>query len=281
MNVASFFEKQRKPFWVILAVAFVIVLGIMDFLTSYEITFSLFYLIPIFMVAWYTDGRMGLVLSSASAISWFIADFTSGLVYSDPSIYVWNAILRLGFYTAFSWLSSTLKKSYKINQELARTDFVTGAVSIRYFYELAKIEINRSQRYRHPFSLVYIDLDNFKIINDRLGHSTGDRLLRAVTDSIHRQVRLTDTLARLGGDEFALLLPETDGEEAKMVIAKIHASLVNEMLQNSWMVTFSVGVVTYKKAPKTVDDMIKMADSAMYSIKNTSKNGVCYRIYTG
>jgi diguanylate cyclase (GGDEF)-like protein len=281
MSMASFFKKRSKPFWLILGVLLVVFLGMIDYLTGYEISFSLFYLIPIFIVAWYVDGRMGLILSSASAISWFIADYTSGLVYSNPSIYVWNAILRLAFYSVVSWQSSTIKKAYRTNQELARTDFVTGAISIRYFYELAQIEISRSQRYGNIFSLVYIDLDNFKAVNDRLGHSTGDRVLRAVTDSIHRQVRLTDTFARLGGDEFALLLPETGTEEAKMVIAKIHSSLVNEMLRNGWMITFSVGVVTYNKAPKTVDDMVKMADNAMYSVKNTTKNGVCYRIYTG
>ena len=158
---------------------------------------------------------------------------------------------------------------------------MTGAISIRYFYELAQIEISRAQRYRRPFTLAYIDLDNFKAVNDRLGHSTGDRVLRAVTDGISRQIRPADTLARLGGDEFALLLPETDGEAAKTVINRIHSSLVDEMLRNGWMVTFSVGVVTFNEVPKTVDEMVKMADSAMYSVKAAGKNGVNYSIYAG
>jgi diguanylate cyclase (GGDEF)-like protein len=105
--------------------------------------------------------------------------------------------------------------------------------------------------------------------------------LRAVTDGIRRQVRPTDILARLGGDEFALLMPETDEAAAKSVISRLHTSLVNEMLKNSWMVSFSVGVLICQKAPKTIDDMVKMADDAMYSVKNASKNGVNYRIYTG
>jgi len=279
MNAASFFEKRRKPFWVAVGVAFVFILGMIDYITGYEINFSLFYLLPIFMVVWYTDGQMGLVLSFVSTIAGFVADYSAGLAYSNPSIYVWNTVLRLGFYLVVSWLGTTLKKAYKVNQELARIDYVTGAISPGYFYELAQIELSRSHRYHRPFTLAYIDLDNFKAVNDRLGHSTGNRVLRTVTDGIHRQIRPTDTFARLGGDEFALLMPETDGDAAKIAINRIHSSLVDEMLQNGWMVTFSVGVVTYHDIPKTVDDMVKIADNAMYCVKAASKNGVYYQIY--
>jgi diguanylate cyclase (GGDEF)-like protein len=224
---------------------------------------------------------MGLVLACASTIAWFIADYSAGLKYSLPSIYLWNAILRLGFYCVVSWLGTTLKKAYMLNLELARTDYVTGAISPRYFYDLAQIEMRRAQRYRHALTLAYIDLDNFKAVNDRLGHSTGDRVLRAVTAGICRQVRPADTLARLGGDEFALLMPETNAEAAKTVLNRIHSSLVDEMLRNGWMVTFSVGVVTFNEVPKSVDDMVKMADGIMYSVKTAGKNGVNYHIYTG
>jgi diguanylate cyclase (GGDEF)-like protein len=281
MNAATFFEKRGKPFWVITGVALVFILGVIDYGTGIELNVSLFYLIPIFMVLWFTDGEMGLVLSFASTIVGFIVNFSSGLTYSSTSIYVWNTVLRLGFYLVVVWLGSTLKKTYTVNLELARSDYVTGAVSIRYFYELAQIEIKRAQRHRQPFTLAYIDLDNFKAVNDRLGHSTGDRVLRAVTDAIGRQVRPSDTLARLGGDEFALLMPETDGDSAKTVINRIHASLLEEMLRNGWMVTFSLGVVTFNEDPKSVDMMVKMADNAMYSVKAAGKNGVKYRTYKG
>jgi diguanylate cyclase (GGDEF)-like protein len=281
MKAATFFEKRSKIFWIIAGFAFIIILGIIDFSTGYEISFSFFYLIPIILVVWYVDGRLGLVLSSASALAWFFADYSAGLSYSHPSIYVWNTLLRLGFYFVVTWLGSNLKKSYKLNQELARIDFVTGAVSIRYFYELAQNEMRRSQRYRRPFSLAYIDLDEFKGINDNLGHSTGDRVLRSVTDNILAQIRSTDTLARMGGDEFTLLLPETGQDAAKTVITRLHSNLLNEMLKHGWMVTFSIGVVTYHTVPKTVDEMVKTADGAMYTVKTSNKNGVNYCIYTG
>lgn len=281
MDATSFFEKRSKPFWVSTGLAFVIILGIIDYFTGYEVSFSLFYLIPIFTVVWFTDGRMGLLLSSASAVVWFIADYSAGLSYSHLSVYIWNTIIRMGFFSVVSILGSNLKKSYKLNQELARSDYVTGAVSIRYFYELAQIEISRFQRYHRPFALAYIDLDDFKSINDRLGHSVGDRVLRSVTDSVRQQIRPSDTLARLGGDEFALLMPETSEEAAKLVISRLHSSLANEMLKNGWMVTFSVGVVICNETPKSVDDIVKIADDTMYSVKSTSKNDVSYRVYAG
>ena len=78
MNAVTFFEKRGKPFWVSVAVALVLVLGTIDYKSGYEISLSLFYLIPIFLVVWYTDGRMGLVLAFASTIAWFIADIPPG-----------------------------------------------------------------------------------------------------------------------------------------------------------------------------------------------------------
>jgi diguanylate cyclase (GGDEF)-like protein len=281
MNAAAFFERRTKPFWVIAGVVLVILLGIIDYFSGYELNLSLFYLIPIFIVVWYTDGRMGLVLSFASTGVAFLANYFAGQTYSNPTILVSNTLLHLGFYLLVAWLVASLKRTSTGNLELARTDYVTGAISVRYFYELAQIEIRRSQHYRHPITMAYIDLDNFKTVNDQLGHSTGDRVLRAVTDGIRRQVRNQDTLARLGGDEFVLLLPETDGEAARTALNKIHASLVDEMLRNGWMVTFSMGVVTFKEAPKTVDEMVKMADNIMYSVKVAGKNGVKYSTYLG
>jgi diguanylate cyclase (GGDEF)-like protein len=281
MNLTRFFKKRSNLFLGGVGVLFVILLGIIDYLTGYELSFSLFYLAPISLISWFKGRRSGLLTSAVSAIAWFLADYLSGSRYSNPSIYIWNTLIRLGFFVVVTWLLSALRKAYNTNQELARVDYVTGAVSIRYFYELAKIEIGRSERHKRPFTFAYIDVDNFKTINDRLGHSTGDRVLRAVTENLQHQIRSSDILARLGGDEFALLLPETGEEEAKKVMDRMHTGLVNEMLKNNWTVTFSIGVVTYCQPPASVDDMVKLADSAMYLVKNSNKNGVSYQVYGG
>jgi diguanylate cyclase (GGDEF)-like protein len=278
-SLASFLEKRNDLFWGSIGFLFIILLGIIDYLTGYELSFSLFYLAPISLIAWFRGRRFGVLASAVSAIAWFLADFLSGSRYSNPSMYVWNTLIRLGFFLVVTRLLSALRNAYDTNQELARVDYVTGAVSVRFFYDLAKIEIGRSARYNRPLTFVYIDMDNFKSINDLFGHSTGDRVLRAVTEIIQRQVRPSDSLGRLGGDEFALLLPETSEEEARKVISRLHGNLVSEMLKNGWMITFSVGVVTFNHPPKSVDEMVKLADIAMYSIKTKGKNGVSYRVY--
>ncbi len=281
MNLLRFFEKQNKIFWVATGFGLILLLGLLDFVTGFEVNVSIFYLIPIALVTWYTGRELGLVMCGVSAIVWFLADILAGNTYPVVWLYLWNTLIRLGFYLIVVGLIISLKKSYKATQELARTDYITGAVSNRYFYSLAEIELVRSQRYNHPLTLAYIDLDNFKEVNDHSGHSTGDKLLRAVAEVVNRRSRNIDTFARLGGDEFALLLPETGEVEAQAVLSRIRRSLLEEMHNNGWPVTFSIGVVTFIKIPKTVDDMVKMADDVMLPVKTGGKDGISYTIYEG
>ena len=279
MRIIHFLEKRSKLFWGIVGFILVAFFGMVDYETGVELSITLFYLIPILLVAWFADEKLGLVISALSALTWFITDFANGLVYSNIMIYVWNTLIRLGFFIIANRLLTELRNALRVNQKSARIDFLTGAATGRYFYELAQIEISRYQRNKHPLTLVYIDLDDFKEINDRLGHITGDKVLRAVIEGIQRQIRPTDILGRLGGDEFALLMPETGEYGAKQAISRIHSGLVKEMLRNGWMVTFSIGVVTYLKVPKSVDEMVKIADSVMYSVKTNTKNGVCFHAF--
>ena len=245
MNKFRFFEHRTKVFWVFVGIGLVSLLGMIDYLTGYDLSFSLFYLIPILLVTWYVDGRFGLIISAASAIAWFMTDFMSNEGLLTSTVYLWNTIVRLGFFIIVTVLVSALRKTFNENQDLARKDFVTGAFSIRYFYELAEMELNRSRRSARPFSLIYIDLDNFKLVNDRFGHTTGDRLLKSVVSNVQNRIRGTDTFARLGGDEFALLLPEIGEPEAQVVADRLHKNITSEMQKNNWPVTFSLGVVTY------------------------------------
>jgi diguanylate cyclase (GGDEF)-like protein len=281
MNVGLWLERRGKLFWWVVGIGLIFIVGLVDYLTGYEMNFSLFYIVPIFLAAWYASGKAGVVISTLSAFALFVADLLSGLVYSHASIYVWNTILLAAFFFIVALLAAALRKSYRANQDLARIDYVTGAVSIRFFYDLAKVEIGRSARYKRPFTLAYFDLDNFKSINDTLGHSTGDRVLREVAETIRRHIRKSDTFARLGGDEFALLLPETAEMEAQTMIARLQTDLAAELARKGWQVTFSVGVVTYKEPPANVDDMVKLADDLMYTVKTNTKNGVAYQLYAG
>ncbi|MFO1424783.1 MAG: GGDEF domain-containing protein [Candidatus Competibacteraceae bacterium] len=281
MNLLENLERQSKPLIILLGFLLVFVVGICDFLSGYEIAFSLFYVIPISLVTWFTGRSPGMIVSLVSAIVWLWADAASGHPYSSLFIPVWNSFIRLSFFIIITLLLSKLRRAMDIERELARIDGLTGAVNSRFFYELARMEIDRLKRYKHSFTLAYLDLDNFKIVNDQFGHATGDRALRVVVNFIIKNVRKTDVLARLGGDEFSLLLPETSQESARMIILKIQNGLLEEMKKNHWPITFSIGVLTCITAPPTTDELVRIADELMYSVKYEGKNAVKYSIYAG
>lgn len=166
-------------------------------------------------------------------------------------------------------------------KELSHTDYLTAAANSLRFYEIVQAEIDRFQRYQRSFTIAYLDVDNFKSVNDQFGHVKGDLVLKKIVRSIRRRIRKTDIVARLGGDEFALFFPETDQDAARILFPKIYSALIDEMRKNNWSITFSIGVVTCTVAPSTTEELVKMADDLMYSIKNNGKNSVKYLIYAG
>jgi len=276
----EYFGKRSSLFWIITGSIFVGAIGIADIATGSELAFSLFYLIPIVLVTWFSGRNLGLVISVDSAVMWFIADVLAGQTYSQSVIRYWNAITRLGFFIVVTLLLPALR-ALERERDLARSDYLTGVANRRYFFELAQTELDRSHRYKRPFSIAYIDLDGFKTVNDQWGHQTGDKLLCAVANRVKRELRRTDIIARFGGDEFIVLLLETDQPAAQIAVPKIQSALMDEMRQNDWHVTFSIGVLTCLEAQITADELVKRADSLMYSVKKNGKNAIAYAVYAG
>jgi diguanylate cyclase (GGDEF)-like protein len=274
-------RKFQKVLVSFICILLVMLIGIIDYLTGYELAFSLFYLAPIGLATWNSGRDMGLLVSILSAGVWYLADTFSGHVYSIPLIYLWNTGIRLGFFAVVTILISALRQSLDHERNLSRTDRLTGAANTRCFMELIQSEINRYERYQHPFTVVYFDLDNFKAVNDRFGHVVGDNTLHAIVAEIQKKLRKTDTVSRLGGDEFGLLLPETGQEAAQVVVKKIRASILSAMQLRKLPVTVSLGVVTCQGVPSSAENLIKMADDLMYSIKKHGKDGIGFSNYEG
>lgn len=178
-----------------------------------------------------------------------------------------------------NYLLQSLKKSLLREKELARTDQLTEVANSRGFYEYASIELKRAKRYKRQISIAFMDIDNFKFINDKEGHSTGDSLLRIVAATLKNNIRLTDLVARMGGDEFAILLPETGQESVEAVLNRVHEKLITLLTNIGYHLTFSIGVIIYKNLPENVDEMIKNADSLMYEVKKEGKNNIKYLTY--
>jgi diguanylate cyclase (GGDEF)-like protein len=167
-----------------------------------------------------------------------------------------------------------------MKKKLARTDPLTYALNSRAFNETLELEIKRSLRYRHSLTLVYLDIDNFKSVNDKFGHKTGDNVLATIGGVIHDSIRQNDVLGRLGGDEFAILLVETDPIEARTVVAKLQEVLTPTIQKNDWPISLSFGVLSCTDTFCSAEKMISVADQLMYSVKKRTKNSANFAIYS-
>jgi diguanylate cyclase (GGDEF)-like protein len=274
----AYLTGRSKTSLTILGILTVFLVGAVDYLTGPEISFSIFYLLPIFVVAWYTRKDLGIGIALLSAIVWLTADLIGGHVYSHSVIGYWNAAVRLGIFLVVALLVSKIRETLEEERELARKDGLTNAANVRFFYEILEAERRRAERYNRPFTVAYLDIDNFKVVNDRHGHRAGDELLLTVVNSIRGNIRSTDAVGRLGGDEFALLLPETDAGSARVVVHKVRDSLLETVRKKEYPVTFSIGVMTYVKPPASINEILHETDKLMYSVKTGGKDGIHHEV---
>ncbi|MES0371666.1 MAG: diguanylate cyclase [Mariprofundaceae bacterium] len=164
-------------------------------------------------------------------------------------------------------------------KQRATTDPLTGISNRRHLVEVAEMEIERCERYEHPLSLLLLDIDDFKSVNDTYGHSVGDSVLRELGAVLKKHSRKLDVPARWGGEEFCLLIPETKTEGAlelcNRLLEDIRGVHHNIPELKDRVVTASIGLAAYHKGDADVDKFVTRADEAMYEAKNSGKNKVC------
>jgi diguanylate cyclase (GGDEF)-like protein/PAS domain S-box-containing protein len=164
-------------------------------------------------------------------------------------------------------------------EQLAMADELTGLFNRRAFFKQGAEEIQRSQRYHSPLSLLMMDIDRFKTINDTYGHDAGDQMLRCVADTLQHHIRNVDTLARLGGEEFGILLPNTEAADAVKLAERLRLAVEQAIcfgLEQERSVTVSIGVAKHDEEIQNIDYLLKDADAAMYQAKNQGRNQVVY-----
>jgi diguanylate cyclase (GGDEF)-like protein len=276
MKLIERLGRQSKPFLLTLGCLLVVLQGLINYLTGPDYAFILFYLLTVSFGAWLVGRRAGIAMACVSALSYFVTARLAAHFDAQPFVPYFNAAASLGALLFVAYFVAALRRSLEHERELARTDDLTGLLNRRSFAEAASQEINRARRFPHPFTVAYMDVDNFKEVNDRFGHSTGDAVLRAVGQTIQQTLREVDLIARLGGDEFVILMPETDEAAARAVVARMRQQIATVVERGRWPITFSIGVVTWTSAPRTVDFMLKQADAAMYAVKNEGKNRVAH-----
>jgi diguanylate cyclase (GGDEF)-like protein len=276
-KVDKYLKSVPRPVIFFISVLIVVILGYIDHLIAPRVSLSIFYTVPVAGSAWYLNRKAGFFMSFWAAVIWLAADVTANHQYVHFFIPFWNSMVRLVFFIIIAHLLSVIKTKLDMEESLADTDYLTGLKNSRSFYEHLEAESGRSKRSSKPFTIVYIDLDNFKYVNDTLGHDTGDDLIRAVADTLRNYARQSDVISRMGGDEFAGLFPETDFDNASTVISNTVGRLHKTMEDNNWPVTFSIGAITFSEPMKSVRDMVKAVDNAMYEVKRTSKNNIVHR----
>jgi diguanylate cyclase (GGDEF)-like protein/PAS domain S-box-containing protein len=162
-------------------------------------------------------------------------------------------------------------------ERLAMTDELTGLMNRRSFFIQGENEIKRAQRHQTPLSLLMLDVDRFKAVNDRYGHDAGDRVLQHVALKLIEIVREIDMVARMGGEEFSLLLPNTGAENAVKLAERVRLAVEQESCQiqdQTINVTVSIGVASYSKDSSSLEAILRQADDCMYQAKNQGRNRV-------
>jgi len=264
------FSPLLRIFIFISAIIMALLISCIRYITGPDITLTLLYILPILSVSIFVGKWYAVFFSAFSALSWLTAD----LLIIDQFTYEFapfvNSGARLMIFLFIIYLISCLKNQ----EELALRDHLTGLLNRRAFFSMAGTEIKRMRRFLKSLSIAYIDLDNFKDVNDSCGHSEGDALLKHIAGKLSSSGREIDIMARIGGDEFAILFLETDETTAQTVIKKLKRNLFQTSSRHGWPIICSIGLVTFNRPPLDIDELISTADSQMYLAKNEGKNRI-------
>ena len=196
--------------------------------------------------------------------------------------YMMGAVLVSSWTFGFFFLNSTrleleLQEVQEELKKLALTDSLTGIFNRRHFFEHASVEFQRAVRYKRAISILMIDLDEFKAINDRHGHAAGDKALKLIVEIVGSNMRSIDTFARLGGEEFAVLIAEADQKSAMQTAERIRKQVANVNVPFDGQqipITISIGVAALQNTDTTFEEILRRADNALYRAKQKGRNQI-------
>ena len=266
--------KKGKKYNLIVGLICSIVVGVSDVIAPDDYIFSFLYLLPISFTTWFAGKSAGLFISVLCTVFWSVGHSKVGIYAS-----IWNTFSSLGLFCVVSVMLARIRQMWETEITRSRTDPLTGVMNMRAFSEIVEYEISSLQRQSSPFSVAYLDIDNFKEVNDRYGHKKGDELLKAVVACLVENLRQSDLVARMGGDEFTIFFPATNQDAAKFVIQRVKEHLMILSDDNNWPTTFSMGVLTCTNGNCSLDEIVSNADTLMYEVKSAGKNDVRFAEY--
>ena len=274
-------QVEVLPRWAIYLISYLIlgVLAYSNFVAGPKFDIDLFYLVPIYFLTWFAGLAPGVIITVVASATFVFIDLNGKPLHLNSAGFYWDHLARFCFLLITAILLGRLRESYRLASESSRSDFLTGLANRREFFAVAEQERLRAARYGKCVSVAYMDLDGFKEVNDKLGHSAGDAILMEVANALRANLRATDVVARMGGDEFVLLLPETDPAAAKTKLEQLQTILLELARERNWPVTYSIGLVTFTRPPKSTDEMIGEADHLMYAVKRGTKNNLAAGVW--
>ena len=271
------------PDVVIFFIGMVIVAAVAAFkeTVGHDIPVADFLLIPVAAIGWLATARAYAYVAAGLTAIVTVVIAVTGQAQAPLATALAAAGVRFALYLVVLALLGAIRRIQLARETEARTDYLTGAANPRAFEETATAELERSRRYGRPLSLLYLDVDDFKAVNDTFGHAAGDNVLAEVSHMLRCSVRINDLVARLGGDEFAVLMPETSRFAAVAVARRARDELARVTTPDGEAVRFSVGVVSYVRPPASVDAMIHDADALLYRAKEHGKDRIESAEYDG
>ena len=267
--------------------------GFLDYFTGPWVSVAILYVLLVLAAAWWLGRGPALLAGLTAGVAWFEAELFGR--HGEPRMdLLWNAGTRLVMLLAMAAMVVRIRgdrlRLSEVNERLAtllsgaehlaRTDPLTGLPNRRAFLERLSDELARARRAQSPVCVAYLDVDNFKRLNDQSGHPAGDAYLRAVAQAIRATVRVNDVSARLGGDEFAVLFTDARRAAVEPLADRLLAQLQALGSQHPGLdLGASIGMAWFDKPPESPEELLQRADHAMYEAKTAGKHR--FTLWTG
>jgi diguanylate cyclase (GGDEF)-like protein len=269
--------QARNPAWrarfALVTGLLVLAIGAFDYLTGTHFSFLVFYLVPIAVVGWRAGRWPALAVAAVASVTWLAAE-AAAAPRIDVPLLLWNFLNRTSVFLVTAFFSDLL--SHQIN--LAYTDYLTGLPNRRALLHRLRAAAFRRGQERVSLCVAYLDLDNFKQVNDRFGHAVGDAVLQRIADTIRVTIRASDLPARVGGDEFVVVFWRLPSEHALRIAHRLTRRIaeLGEEYEGAGLGA-SIGLASFEERPDRPESMLAEADRALQEAKAAGKSQVVWR----